>query len=404
MASTVGKGHGGYSCQICVIKFKSRIIFPSRKLFELHMLSHPGKKLPVENNEASSSGAPKEVGNKIAPSPNESEDSHGDKEESISPNVEEFLLSKKFTNSVSKLMVQGENNVAPDMKEDNCGAEIAKLECVEDEIKPQPEPTISIKIPKKLRGPGKKLKEKTEYKCDHCQKLFRKKQNLGLHVTRIHFPENIKRLPCNHCTKTFTNKNHLKLHTRIHTGEKPYLCEHCPKRFTQSSEAVVHRRTHTGEKPYACDECNRCFSQLGALKVHKNTHLQVRPTPVLCQECPNAFSSKYALKSHMKVHTGEKPYKCSTCHKTFAHGPALTLHVRRHTGERPYPCGSCPSAFVNIGELKRHTMTHTGERPYQCEVCSKSFKTMNHLQRHLENVHIEKDRKQKKLQEWIQTL
>ncbi|CAL4065483.1 unnamed protein product [Meganyctiphanes norvegica] len=68
-----------------------------------------------------------------------------------------------------------------------------------------------------------------------------------------------KKYHCSHCDRCFKLKLNLLIHIRKHTGEKPYQCAHCDRSFSCKHSIVDHQKTHTGEKPYHCSLCDKSF-------------------------------------------------------------------------------------------------------------------------------------------------
>ncbi|XP_035286206.1 zinc finger and SCAN domain-containing protein 2-like [Anguilla anguilla] len=89
-------------------------------------------------------------------------------------------------------------------------------------------------------------------------------------------------------------------------GKKPFICIYCAKSFDRCSRLISHHRIHTGEKPYSCAQCGKCFSLKGNLVKHE------------------------------RVHSGYKPFGCTQCGKRFTRAATLRAHHRSHTGERPH--------------------------------------------------------------------
>ncbi|XP_072947067.1 uncharacterized protein [Epargyreus clarus] len=168
--------------------------------------------------------------------------------------------------------------------------------------------------------------EKTEYKCDICEKVFATERACLIHqrvhtaprTPRIKEPRdkekrspkkyyNIKNIVCEVCGKRYASNAALGYHQRVHTGERPYQCSECPKNFTMPLFLQIHMRTHTGERPYECPHC------------------------------PKAFSNKAALLRHDRVHTGVKPYECPKCGKFFTQSNSMKLHVKTVHLKMPAP-------------------------------------------------------------------
>jgi uncharacterized Zn-finger protein len=70
------------------------------------------------------------------------------------------------------------------------------------------------------------------HKCEQCDLVFTRKQNLKIHRDSKHSDK--ASVVCEVCNKTFSHKKLLRQHNIIHSGEKNYKCLCCDKAFGQS--------------------------------------------------------------------------------------------------------------------------------------------------------------------------
>ena len=70
-----------------------------------------------------------------------------------------------------------------------------------------------------------------------------------------------KDFKCEVCEKMFSRKNNLRSHMLTHTKLKDHECDICKKKFARKFGLIQHFRIHLGEQPYGCAECGKWFTQ-----------------------------------------------------------------------------------------------------------------------------------------------
>ncbi|KAI8994740.1 hypothetical protein BDB01DRAFT_773918 [Pilobolus umbonatus] len=85
------------------------------------------------------------------------------------------------------------------------------------------------------------LKPKPTYACSQCDKVFKRRFNLGTHEL-LHDPQRIKKFQCDSCSKRFDRKNDLDRHaSTIHHKERRFACSSCTERFSRNDALKRHR-------------------------------------------------------------------------------------------------------------------------------------------------------------------
>ena len=134
------------------------------------------------------------------------------------------------------------------------------------------------------------------YLCPLCGKMFKRKEYLKQHTSRVH--HKIKELQCMYCDKTYATKTDLTQHMSVHGMGNGYECKDCGKQFNNRDSAIFHRKQHNDEKLHVCKECGKQF-----------------------------FKSS-DLTRHFRSHTGEKPFQCEICKKTFSRMFSMERHAK----------------------------------------------------------------------------
>ncbi|KAJ3640970.1 hypothetical protein Zmor_027502 [Zophobas morio] len=233
----------------------------------------------------------------------------------------------------------------------------------------------------------KHLKE-FPYKCEHCGKGFVIKTNYDCHML-THTSDELPH-ECRFCLKRFSNPEHLNRHQIIHTENVSYSvkyrvckCHHCLKSFKDKEELKSHICVpveQTVNTRYPCKTCKKVFKHSSGLYNHNRNIHKLKGSKTLCSVCGKYVSNIY---NHMMRHSGEKPYQCNQCEKRFISKPQLKQHLLVHSGLKPYVCSVCAKAFNNLYNLQVHERIHKGDRCHICTICGKGFLEKSYLKKHM---------------------
>ncbi|KAK1342286.1 hypothetical protein QTO34_015042 [Cnephaeus nilssonii] len=95
--------------------------------------------------------------------------------------------------------------------------------------------------------------------------------------------------------------NQLKRHMITHSEKRPYRCEICNKSFKRLDQVGAHKVIHSEDKPYKCKRCGKGFAHRNVYKNHKKTHSEERPFQ--CEECKALFRTPFSLHRHLLIQT-----------------------------------------------------------------------------------------------------
>ena len=140
---------------------------------------------------------------------------------------------------------------------------------------------------------------------------------------------------CVSCDKVFKDKSYLKLHMkRMHLKIKDHFCDNCDKSFSTKSQLNTHLPTHT-DNNFPCYMCGVKLSRkinlinhmksLHAKSVEKPKIKQAMSEKLPCDICGKLFNSNKTLKKHVRNHDDVKPEKEEKTQKRFSNSFKLEV-------------------------------------------------------------------------------
>ena len=158
--------------------------------------------------------------------------------------------------------------------------------------------------------------EERPHRCKVCQSSFKIRAALNKHMHFMHGKNELK-FKCEHCSKVFKRKDQLVRHFVVHQNEYKFACEVCGKALKHKGSLKKHLLIHSDEKKFDSQECGMKFSPKEALTVHR---MDLEVKPYKCDFCDKSFSCTHDLQRHLPLHT--RPYKCQYCDK-YVHNHLL---------------------------------------------------------------------------------
>ena len=237
--------------------------------------------------------------------------------------------------------------------------------------------------------------ENIRFVCDVCNKGYRVKSDLKIHVQTHINPAHREKFPCTSCGAILLSKSALRNHEKMFHAKviEEHLCE-CGKVFKSRMKLYQHRTTVHVRGVFPCSHCEASYTTKAVLQKHiSKNHKEKIP----CEICGKLLPHGHFMNTHMKSH-GEPEFKCQECNKEFHLKTSLNYHIDSvHKPSENLVCPTCNSSYNSIRNLKRHVMRqHSGFRVH-CEIegCEHTTGRKDYLRAHyLAHKDIDKDTKQ----------
>ncbi|XP_030752948.1 oocyte zinc finger protein XlCOF6-like isoform X2 [Sitophilus oryzae] len=267
--------------------------------------------------------------------------------------------------------------------------------------------------------------ERQLFACAHCNKKYKNKDNLKLHLEEYHNDSRMQEYQkaiyrCATCDYQTTHNSQLNQHKKIHLTleeRQVFACEHCDKKYTRKSKLQDHlkynhidSRQKESWKKVKCSKCDYQTFRMSLLRRHEAVHLAPEERQLFtCAHCDKKYRKKVNLKYHIEdKHIGsrssrmkisqKKVYGCAVCGFQTLYRSSLIQHEAVHVApeERElFGCSHCEKKYFTKDGLEYHLkdnhidsrMKESQKKVYRCSTCSYQTPSMSNHRQH-EKVHL----------------
>ncbi|CAG9816299.1 unnamed protein product [Phaedon cochleariae] len=156
---------------------------------------------------------------------------------------------------------------------------------------------------------------------------------------------------CQECFKCFKNVYHLRSHLLTHDDKFPYKCPHCDKRCKRKQELKSHSKVHnTNRDTYTCEVCHKKLTSKTSLIIHHKRHQKLYT--IFCEYCKKGFYTKTSLTLHTNSkHEGKSHFVCEICGRQCYDKTSLENHRMKHDAnygkKKNIKCTLCDTRFID---------------------------------------------------------
>uniref|UniRef100_A0A8D8B706 Zinc finger protein 337 n=1 Tax=Culex pipiens TaxID=7175 RepID=A0A8D8B706_CULPI len=188
-----------------------------------------------------------------------------------------------------------------------------------------------------------------DFKCAVCDKQLVSAEGLKLHL-KSHDEQHFM---CSTCGKGFSQPYRLRAHMLLHERElAEERCPICNRAFRDKKKLDLHIKSHTGETEFSCTPCQRFFASDKLLQKHI---LRMHQSSTPCPVCAKVFPTEAKMKNHSRIHDNPTFFECPTCYTCIKEKKHFEAHMKGHLqGGVRFTCRFCPLTFSLAKTCRNH--------------------------------------------------
>ncbi|XP_035904468.1 zinc finger protein 26-like [Anopheles stephensi] len=227
-------------------------------------------------------------------------------------------------------------------------------------------------------------------RCEVCNRSYKTKRYLGLHMAKSHGTEEERPFKCGKCGLSYPKQYLLRSHQLMHVRAE---CNICKKVLSSNYALKVHvTQMHNDDSNHICATCGKMFRTKAAMDRHIKEHMGLEPIERMqCAYCQKWFNGKYNLNKHVRFLHNEQGqvFRCDVCPHESPNSRALAYHKQRVHVQEKHECEHCGKRFKRKLYLREHIASHTNVPLYTCEYCGMKFNSHANHFTHRKNKHPE---------------